>query len=90
MAGAGSDSKPLESREPSAQDLAQLCGWLNDVGARYVVLGGFAMRAAGYDRRTMDIDILVDATPENEAKVIAAVSRLAATFRRIVERHVRV
>lgn len=77
MVGRGPDEKPLESREPSAEDLAQLCQWLNAEGAQYLILGGFAMRAAGYDRRTMDIDILIDASPDNEARVIAAVSRLA-------------
>lgn len=50
---------------------------MNAEGARYLILGGIAMRAAGYDRRTMDIDVLIDATPDNEARVIAAVSRLA-------------
>lgn len=34
------------------------------------------MRAAGYDRRTMDIDLLIEATAENEACVLAAVSEL--------------
>lgn len=77
MARENSDEIALESREPSAEDLAQLCAWLNAAGARYLILGGFAMRAAGYDRRTMDIDILIEATLDNEARVIAAVSRLA-------------
>lgn len=77
MVGERPDATAIESREPSVEDLAQLCEWLNAEGARYMILGGFAMRAAGYDRRTMDIDILVEATPDNEARVIAAVSRLA-------------
>jgi hypothetical protein len=29
------------------------------------VIGGFAIRAAGYDRRTMDIDLLIDLSPDN-------------------------
>ncbi|MBN2197212.1 MAG: nucleotidyltransferase [Polyangiaceae bacterium] len=66
----------LESREPALEDLVELCVQLNAERARYVVVGGFAVRAAGYDRRTMDIDLLVEATVENEARVIAAVSRL--------------
>jgi hypothetical protein len=66
----------LESREPSVEDLVGLCVELNAEGARYLVIGGFAIRAAGYDRRTMDIDLLVEATPDNETRVLAAVSRL--------------
>jgi hypothetical protein len=66
----------LESREPSVEDLVALCANLNSRGALYMVIGGFAVRAAGYDRRTMDVDLLIEATPENEAKVIAAVSEL--------------
>jgi hypothetical protein len=49
---------------------------LNEQEARYVVVGGFAIRAAGYDRRTMDIDLLIESSLENEARVIRAVSRL--------------
>ena len=66
----------LESREPSIEDLAKLCRDLNELGAKYVVIGGFAVRAAGYDRRTMDIDLLVEPGAENEARVIEAVARL--------------
>ena len=66
----------LEAREPSVEDLVELCRALNDEGAAYLVIGGFAMRAAGYDRRTMDIDLLVATGPANERKVIDAVSRL--------------
>lgn len=71
-----SQTETLESREPSLEDLVALCASLNARGARYIVIGGFAVRAAGYDRRTMDVDLLVEATPENEAKVIAAVAEL--------------
>lgn len=75
----GDDHAPpddLESREPSVEDLVKLCRDLNELGAKYLVIGGFAMRAAGYDRRTMDIDLLVEPGAENEARVIKAVARL--------------
>ena len=55
----------LESREPTLEDLRDLCRALNDRGARYVVIGGFAIRAAGYNRRTMDVDLLVATDPDN-------------------------
>ena len=54
-------SKELESREPSVEDLRDLCRELNQRGAKYVVVGGFALRAANYVRRTMDVDLLVAA-----------------------------
>jgi hypothetical protein len=66
----------LESREPSVEDLVALCGELNARGARYLVVGGFAMRGAGYIRATMDIDLVIDCSVENEAKVFDALRSL--------------
>ena len=63
-------------REPTNKDLAQLCRWLNEEDARYVIVGGFAIRAAGYLRRTMDVDLLVEVTNENEARVYRALAKL--------------
>jgi hypothetical protein len=53
-----------------------LCRELNQRQARYVVVGGFAIRAAGYNRRTMDVDLIVAADRENEARVFAALATL--------------
>jgi hypothetical protein len=69
-------SQPLEAREPTLEDLVDLCRQLNAAGAAYVVVGGFAVRAAGYARRTMDIDLVVAADPENEARVYRAFASL--------------
>jgi hypothetical protein len=66
----------LESREPTVEDLRNLCRELNRRGAKYVVVGGFALRAANYNRRTMDVDLLVAADVENEARVYSALSVL--------------
>jgi hypothetical protein len=41
-----------------------------------VVIGGFAVRAAGYNRRTMDIDLIVAADRDNEARVFDALATL--------------
>jgi hypothetical protein len=41
-----------------------------------VVIGGFAIRAAGYNRRTMDVDLLVAADSDNEARVFDALATL--------------
>ncbi len=66
----------LESREPSVEDLVALCSELNSRGALYVVVGGFAIRGAGYIRATMDIDLLIDCSLANEAKVYGALRSL--------------
>jgi hypothetical protein len=73
------DDRPpeeLESREPTVEDLRDLCRELNRRGAKYLVIGGFAMRAANYNRTTMDVDLMVAADAENEAKVFAALATL--------------
>jgi hypothetical protein len=41
------DPKELEPRPPVGADLAALCRELNQRDARYVVIGGFAVIAAG-------------------------------------------
>jgi phosphoserine phosphatase len=69
-------SEELESREPTVEDLRDLCRELNQRGAKYLVIGGFAMRAANYNRTTMDVDLMVAADLENEAKVFSALATL--------------
>jgi hypothetical protein len=69
-------SNELEPREPTVEDLRNLCRELNVRGAKYVVIGGFAMRAANYVRQTLDVDLIVAADPENEARVFSALSTL--------------
>lgn len=65
------------AREPQAEDLVRICQALNAEGARYVLIGGFAVIAHGGARTTKDIDLLVDPSPENIARVKAALSVLA-------------
>jgi len=40
------------------------------------VVGGFAIIEAGYPRLTQDVDLLVDVSPENEARVFEALRSL--------------
>jgi len=58
-----------ECREATPEDLVKLCRALNEAGAHYLVVGGFAIRAAGFTRNTMDIDLLVETGPLNEERV---------------------
>ncbi len=65
-----------ETRPPSDEDLARLAAKLNELGAKYIVVGGFAVITAGFARSTMDIDLLVDCSAENDAKVREALKIL--------------
>jgi len=76
MANDYPSSSELEPREPTVEDLRDLCRELNHQRAKYIVIGGFAVRAAGYKRRTMDLDLMVAADRDNEARVYAALATL--------------
>ncbi len=65
------------ARAPEPDDLIRICRALNDAGARYVLIGGFALIAHGATRFTKDIDLLVDDAPENVARVKRALGVLA-------------
>jgi len=49
----------LESREPTVEDLRDLCRELNRLTARYVVVGGFAMRMKAITHREKDTEDLM-------------------------------
>ena len=69
-------SGELEPRDPESGDLLRICASLNRVGARYVVIGDMAMVLHGFNRGTEDIDLLVDRTIENIARLREALSIL--------------
>lgn len=71
-----SETGELTSRAPEASDLVALCRELNARGARYVVVGGWAIIEAGLPRTTADVDLVIDSDLENEAKVYDALSTL--------------
>lgn len=73
---AASDDAP-SARAPEPEDLARLCRALNEAGALYVLIGGFAMIAHGAGRFTKDIDLLIDDTPQNVTRVRQGLSVLA-------------
>jgi predicted nucleotidyltransferase len=51
------------ARPPEIEDVARLGRALNEAGARYLLIGGFAVVAHGYERATKDIDLLADDSP---------------------------
>lgn len=69
VAGAVAESSP-RSR------IASVCHLLNDARVRYVLVGGAAVILYGVVRATKDIDILIEATPENAARVLEALRNL--------------
>lgn len=70
------DGEDLESRPPTLEDLLSLCTALNDSGARYIVVGGMAVIQHGFVRATEDIDLLVDTSADNFARLQQALSVL--------------
>ena len=70
------DAHTPEPRFPTLDDLLFLCARLNEAGAKYIVIGGWAVIQHGFDRTTSDIDLLVDTSPENFEKLRAAMLAL--------------
>lgn len=56
--------------------LLKVCALLNDVGAEYIVIGGYACVLHGYIRTTKDVDLLVPDSEENFLKIREALARL--------------
>ena len=55
-------------------DIDGLLRSLNDHKARYLVIGASAFPVYGYARATLDLDIFIEPTPENAARVRAALT----------------
>jgi hypothetical protein len=68
--------KALQARPPLLEDLVALCRDLNTAGARYVVIGGMAVIQAGFPRATGDIDLLIETSLTNQARVRQALEHL--------------
>ncbi len=70
------ETNHLHARTPRPEDLVRICRSLNEHGARYFLIGGFAVIAHGLERPTKDIDLLVDDSPENISRVKEALGVL--------------
>ena len=64
------------TRPATWQDVLKVVTYLTDAGAAFALVGGYAIAAHGFNRFSEDIDILVDATPSNATRWVAALSRL--------------
>lgn len=57
------------ARSATLDDLKTLLRALNEHGVEYLLIGGYALAAHGYQRATTDIDVLVPATIEAGRKL---------------------
>ncbi len=77
------------SRPATLEDLKALIRALNDLGADYLLIGGYALFAHGYHRATTDIDVLVPATQEAGQKVREALMVLPDQAAKEIDRNAR-
>ncbi|MCC6644932.1 MAG: nucleotidyl transferase AbiEii/AbiGii toxin family protein [Polyangiaceae bacterium] len=56
--------------------LASIVSALDESGARFVVVGGLAVVLHGHARLTADVDLVVDLSPGEAIKPVAALTRL--------------
>ena len=57
------------------QDFKEFIQSLNDNGVRYLVVGGYAVAQHGHPRYTKDIDIWIEMSKENAARVVKALDQ---------------
>jgi hypothetical protein len=81
------DEEPVvpQVRPPTIDDIRRICGALDEAGARYVLIGGFAVILHGGERTTKDIDLLVDPEPANVGRLKRALSVLEDDAAREIE-----
>jgi hypothetical protein len=59
-------------------DFLDLLSALSDAEARFLIIGGYAVGAHGYPRATKDLDVWVEASPDNATLVLAALDAFKA------------
>lgn len=57
------------------QDFKEFIKSLNDNHVRYLVIGGYAVAFHGHPRYTKDIDVWVEMSPENAARMVKALEQ---------------
>ena len=72
----GDDGGRKVARPASVADLKSLLTALNAEGVEYLLIGGYALYALGYERGTTDIDLLLQPTREQGERTQRALLRL--------------
>jgi hypothetical protein len=60
------------------QDFSDLFAELNAAGARYLLVGGYALAVHSRPRFTKDLDVWIEPNPQNAARVHEALARFGA------------
>jgi hypothetical protein len=63
---------------PVNPDFRDLFAALNDAGAEYLLVGGYALAVHAAPRFTKDLDVWVKPTPENASRVLSALRAFGA------------
>ncbi len=75
------EGAPRRGSEPKLIAV-RICQALNAAGARYLVIGGIACILHGYVRATTDLDVLIERSPDNAARVLEGLARIGYGFAR--------
>ena len=67
---------PIHSQWSMPVDFVSIFRALNELDARYVLVGGLAVILHGVDRLTADVDLTVDLAPEQSSRAISALQML--------------
>ena len=76
MTGPTTEGNPRFTRPATWEDVVRVARLLEAAGARYVLVGGYALAAHGFVRMTQDVDIAVAPGAENARRWVAALSEL--------------
>ncbi len=66
-------------------DFSDLFAALNDAGARYLLVGGYALAVHGVPRFTKDLDVWTEPTPENARLAMNALRTFGAAMESLEE-----
>jgi hypothetical protein len=64
------------TRPATWDDLKAVARYFAEAGVEYALVGGYALAAHGFNRFSEDIDVLVEPSPDNSRRWIAALTRL--------------
>ena len=68
------------------QDFLDLLRAFIDRNVRFLIVGAYALAVHGRPRATGDLDVWVDPTPENAAKVMSALEQIGAPIAQVMRR----
>ena len=68
------------------QDFVDLLRALVEAEARFLIVGAYALAVHGRPRATGDLDVWVDATPENAVRVVGALDAFGAPMAEVSTR----